>query len=134
MIMGNNATCSICGKGYRMCLSCRDLANVKPWQSHTDTSEHYKIYQIIHGYSTCVYSKEEAKEKFKMVDLSDFDNLRENIKDIINDIMGNNENTEFMSVETETINLLNKDDNNELIFGQKMVARKRKSLKVVEAE
>lgn len=62
---------------------------LNPWKIHTDTSEHYKIYQIIHGYSVGLYTKDEAKTKLKTVDLSDLDDLRENIKNIINDIMGN---------------------------------------------
>lgn len=81
-----NATCAICGKGYHICLSCKDMMAATPWKKHTDTSEHYKIYQIIHGFSTGVYSKEEAKAKFEMVDLSDIDALREDIKATINDI------------------------------------------------
>ena len=83
-----NATCAICGKGYHLCMSCKDMISLTPWKKHTDTSEHYKIYQIIHGYSTKVYTKAEAKAKLKKVDLSDFDMLRDNIKTVITDIMG----------------------------------------------
>lgn len=82
-----NATCAICGKGYHLCISCKDMISLTPWKKHTDTSEHYKIYQIIHGYSTKVYTKAEAKDKLKKVDLSDFDTLRDNIKSVITDIM-----------------------------------------------
>lgn len=83
-----NATCAICGNGYHLCMSCKDMISLTPWKKHTDTSEHYKIYQIIHGYSTKVYTKAEAKDKLKKVDLSDFDMLRDNIKSVITDIMG----------------------------------------------
>lgn len=83
----NNATCAICGKDYYMCLSCKDMINISPWKKHTDTSEHYKIYQILHGFSTGVYNKKEAKSKLQKVDLSDFDSLRDNIKCLINTIM-----------------------------------------------
>ena len=135
----NNATCSICGKGYYKCISCKDLINLNPWKMHTDTSEHYKIYQILHGYSTGIYDKRDAKLKLKMVDLSDFDNLRDNIKDIINDIMGENENTVNEIVDDIAINLLNDRslnncDDDESVFDKTKVARKRKSFKVVEAE
>lgn len=68
-------------------MSCNDMISLTPWKKHTDTSEHYKIYQIIHGYSTNVYTKAEAKAKLKKVDLSDFDTLRDNIKAVITDIM-----------------------------------------------
>ena len=83
----NNATCSICGKGYHVCLSCRDSMALSPWLVHTDTSAHYKIYQIIRGYSTKMYTKEEARERLKNVNLSDLNTFNKNIKDKIKDIM-----------------------------------------------
>ena len=85
-----NATCAICGNRYHTCVTCKSVMELNPWKIHTDTSEHFKIYQIIHGYSVGVYTKKEANSKLKMVDLSDFENLRDNIKDIINDIMHEN--------------------------------------------
>lgn len=83
-----NATCSICGKGYHLCMSCHDMMSLTPWKKHTDTAEHYKIYQILHGYSTGVYTKAEAKTKLKNVDLSDFDSLRDGIRATIASIKG----------------------------------------------
>lgn len=83
----NNATCSICGKGYYMCLSCRDSAKVNPWKIHTDTAEHYKVFQIIRGYSTNIYTKDEARGRLKNVDLSDLNTFRPHIKQIIEDIL-----------------------------------------------
>lgn len=82
-----NATCAICGKGYHLCVSCKSMMELNPWKIHTDTSEHYKIYQIIRGYSVGLYTKAEAKSKLQMVDLSDLNDLRDNIKNIIKDIM-----------------------------------------------
>lgn len=83
-----NATCSICGKGYHVCLSCKDAMTAAPWKIHTCTSEHFKIYQIIHGLSTGVYDEREAKAKLKNVDLSDLEDLRDNIKETIKKVMG----------------------------------------------
>lgn len=120
----NNATCSICGKGYYMCLSCKDMMNLNPWKKHTDTSEHYKIYQILHGYSTGVYNKEEAKSKLQKVDLSDFDSLRDNIKCLINTIMIEAE----MVVETVV------EEAEAVVVKKPKTTRKRKSSKVVETE
>lgn len=120
----NNATCSICGKGYYMCLSCKDMMNLNPWKKHTDTSEHYKIYQILHGYSTGVYNKEEAKSKLQKVDLSDFDSLRDNIKCLINTIMAEAE----MVVETVV------EEAEAVEVKKPKTTRKRKSSKVVETE
>lgn len=96
-----NATCSICGKGYYMCLACKDMMKLHPWKRHTDTSEHYKIYQILHGYSTGVYSSEETKHKLQMVDLSDLDSFREDIKNHIVKIMGAEPTNEEVDVKPQ---------------------------------
>lgn len=134
----NNATCSICGKGYYMCISCKDMMNLNPWKMHTDTSEHYKIYQILHGFNTGVYTKEEAKIKLQKVDLSDFDSLRDNIKNVINDIMSEDE--KIVDVITEAMDLSNESDvlenvtEDTLVSDELKTTRKRKSSKVVETE
>lgn len=86
----NNATCSICGESYHVCISCRDEMAATPWKMHTDTSEHFKVYQILHGYSTGVYSKDEAKARFERVDLSDINSFRPNIKSVVKGILKEN--------------------------------------------
>lgn len=83
----NNTTCSICGRDYHMCLSCKDSISLAPWKVHTDTAEHYKVFQIIRGFSTGLYTKDEAKIKFENVDLSDLNDFRPHIKTIIKDIL-----------------------------------------------
>lgn len=133
----NNAFCSICGKPYHMCLSCKDQMRLQPWKMHTDTSEHYKIYQTLHGYNVGVYDKEEAKSKLQNIDLSDFDSLRDDIKNIINDITGEDETAMSMVVATEAVNLLNEtdvSDKEESVFEQTKVARRRKSLRTTGTE
>lgn len=103
----NNATCSICGKDYHMCLSCKDSIQLAPWKVHTDTSEHYKVFQIIRGYSTGVYNKDEARTKFKNVNLSDLNDFRPNIKKIIKDIL--KEPTARVVKKVETVEKLTVD-------------------------
>lgn len=83
----NNATCSICGSPYYLCLSCKDTIKLSPWKIHTDTAEHFKVFQIIKGFSTGVYTKNEAKEKFKNIDLKDMESFRPHIQQIIKDIL-----------------------------------------------
>ena len=87
MTQKNNATCLICGKEYYVCLSCRDSMKISPWKTYTDTSEHYKVFQIVKGFHNGVYNKEEAKSKLNNVDLSDLNNYRQKIKDVIKDIL-----------------------------------------------
>lgn len=87
MANNNNSTCSICGKEYYACLSCHDSIKANPWKVYTDTAEHYKVFQIIRGLSTKVYTKEEAKAKLKNVNLDDIESFRPHIKQIIKDIL-----------------------------------------------
>lgn len=83
----NNAVCCICGNAYHLCMSCKDKMKLTPWKMYTDTAEHYKIHQIIHGFSTGVYTKDEIREKLKNVNLSDLETFRPHIKAIIKDAL-----------------------------------------------
>lgn len=78
--------CAICGKKYEACYSCSRKDPSQSWKNLCDTAEHYKIFQVVNGYTAGVYTKEEAAEKLKNVNLSDLDSLRDNIKMIIKDI------------------------------------------------
>ena len=94
----NNAKCSICGKGYYACKSCSDAMKIHPWKIHTDTAECYKVFQVVRGFSTGVYTKDEAREKLQNVDLKDIDSFRPHIKKIVKDIL-KVENTVVETVE-----------------------------------
>ena len=83
----NNATCKICGKPYYACMSCADSMKAHPWKAFTDTANCYKVFQVVRGLSTGVYTKDEAKEKFKNIDLSDLEGYREHIKTLIKDVL-----------------------------------------------
>ena len=83
----NNAVCSICGKAYSLCLSCSDAMKLHPWKIYTDTQECFKVFQVVRGFSTGVYTKDEAKEKLQNVDLRDINSFRPHIKKIVKDIL-----------------------------------------------
>jgi hypothetical protein len=83
----NNATCSICGNGYHLCLSCRDAMQLAPYKVHCCSADCYKVFQVIRGFSTRVYAKEEFISKLKKLDLSNLENYREHIKAIIKDAL-----------------------------------------------
>lgn len=108
-----NATCSICGKPYNMCNSCRHDYPII-WKKFCDTAEHYKIYQIVHGYTTGVYTDAEAAKRLGNVNLSDLDELRPNIRDIINNIKNNIEKTKKRKVSKRTENAEDKDVDSEV--------------------
>lgn len=90
----NNATCAICGKEYEMCYSCKDAKKSAPWKLHCDTAEHYKVYQIVNGYTSGIYTKDEALDRLKNVDLSDMSAFRAHIKSIVVDILHEDNNIE----------------------------------------
>ena len=98
----NNAVCDVCGKGYYVCLSCSDAMKLHPFKSFTDTAEHFKVFQTVKGLLTGVYTKDEAREKFKNIDLSDLEDYREHIKTLIKDVL-KEEKVEVVVEATEKI-------------------------------
>ena len=83
----NNATCSICDSGYYVCNSCKDSIRLQPWKIHCCSADCYKTYQVVRGFSTGVYTKDEFKFKLKNIDLSNLENYREHIKALIKDAL-----------------------------------------------
>ncbi len=81
-----NAYCKICGTGYHVCASCLAQKGFRPWRTITDTSEHYKIYLAVHGY-TISQDKEKAREELEHCDLSDMENFNPEIKSAVEEIM-----------------------------------------------
>lgn len=83
----NNATCSICGNGYHVCLSCKDAMKLHPWKIHCCSADCFKVFQVVRGFSTNVYTKDEFRSKLKNIDLSNLENYREHIKALIKDAL-----------------------------------------------
>lgn len=113
----NNAECKICGKPYYACMSCADSMKAHPWKVFTDTSEHYKVFQVVRGLSTGVYTKDEAKEKFKNIDLKDIESFRPHIRDIIKDVL-----KEEKVIAEEVVN---KEITTDEIIEKPIISRKR---------
>lgn len=83
----NNATCSICGNEYYVCLSCKDKMKLHPYKIHCCSPSHFQVFQVVRGFSTGVYDKDEFKSKLKNIDLSDLEDYREHIKTLIKDVL-----------------------------------------------
>lgn len=81
-----NAQCAICGKDFTMKYHCNRNGSSEPWMAHCDTVEHYKIFEIVNGYTGGVYNASEAKTKLESVNLDDLEHLRPNIRSIIQEI------------------------------------------------
>lgn len=82
-----NATCSICGSPYYLCMSCKDKMKLHPWKLHCCSADCYKVFQVVKGFSTNVYTKDEFRSKLKNIDLSNLENYREHIKALIKDAL-----------------------------------------------
>ena len=119
MAENNNATCSICGRKYYACFSCKEAMDLHPWKLHCCSVDCYKAFQTIRGFSTGVYNKEEFKSKLKNLDLSDLDNYREHIKALIKDALKENE-----IVEAE-VPIIEEIVSEEIVVDKPIVSRKR---------
>ncbi len=106
----NNAICTICGKAYHRCSTCQD-SRLNPWKNVVDTMEHYKIYMTVASYNNGYLSKEKANEELLDLDLSELGTFVPEIRDKINEIMSKDIKKSIKSVETESIEL--KEENNE---------------------
>lgn len=118
----HNATCKICGKSYYACMSCADTMKLHPFKSFTDTAEHFKVFQVVKGFSTGVYTKDEAKEKFKNIDLSDVESFRPHIKKIVKDIL---KEDEVVVEKVATKETTNEDVVIEEVVAKPITSRKR---------
>lgn len=118
----HNATCKICGKSYYACMSCADTMKLHPFKSFTDTAEHFKVFQVVKGFSTGVYTKDEAKEKFKNIDLSDVESFRPHIKKIVKDIL---KEDEVVVEKVATKKITNEDVVIEEVVAKPITSRKR---------
>lgn len=84
-----NATCSICGRPYYKCISCKDAMALSPWKILCCSAQHYQVHQIIKGRNSGVYTKNEAKNKLKNIGISDIEieSFKPHIKEIVKDIL-----------------------------------------------
>ncbi len=84
------ATCIICGKQYKTCLSCKDQDVIKPWRNITDSVEHYKIFLVISQYNNGYIKKDVAKKQLESIKYNKND-LRISVQDKIEEIMSSME-------------------------------------------
>jgi hypothetical protein len=117
----NNAKCSICGRDYHMCLSCKDTMSAHPWKMFCDTSDHYQVFQVIRGYNTDVYTKDEARIKLKNINLEDIEDFKPNIKEIVKSIL--KEENPVVEVVEEPIETVVVTE--EVVVDKPIVSRKR---------
>ena len=83
-----NNYCLICGKGYHVCHSCREVRTFSPWRSITDTANCFKIYRVLSDYNGKYITKEQAREQLLNCDLTAKDTFKERPRNTINEILG----------------------------------------------
>lgn len=128
MVEKNNATCSICGNDYHICLSCKDKINLHPWKIFCCSVDCYKTSQVVRGFSTGMYTKDEFKSRLKNIDLSNLDNYKEHIKALIKDAL---KEDEVIEVEVPIVEEVSK----EMVIEKPVYSRKRNyKVNKVEAE
>lgn len=125
----NNATCSICGKPYYVCLGCKESMNLHPYKMYCCSSSHFQVFQAVRGFSTGVYTKDEFKSKLKNIDLSDLEDYRDHIKTLIKDVLKEDE----VAVETPVIEEVVTEEIIENMVVEKPIYSRKRNYKM-EAE
>lgn len=82
-----NATCSICGKKYHMCVTCNEVKSFMPWRTIVDTVNCYKIFLILRDYTNKAKTKERAKADLEKCDLSEISIFIPEVKSVIEEIL-----------------------------------------------
>lgn len=82
-----NARCSICGKGYHVCSTCKSTKTLTPWKTIADTVDCYKIFITTKQYVDKVITKEKAKEILESIIMPK--ELLPHIKVVVDEIMSN---------------------------------------------
>ena len=111
--------------------------NLHPWKAFCCSPSHFQVSQVVRGFSTGIYNKEEFKSKLQNVDLSDLDSYKGHIKTLIKDALKEDEIVEAEAeaeipiaeeVETEEVH-------NEMVVEKPIYSRKRNyKINKVEAE
>lgn len=123
MVENNNAICSICGSGYHLCLSCKDKMKLHPWKIYCCSVDCYKVSQVVRGFSTGAYTKNEFKSRLKNIDLSNLDNYKEHIKALIKDALKEDEVIESEAPIVEKV--ATEEVSEEMVVEKPVYSRKR---------
>lgn len=117
-----NALCSICGRPYKLCRTCRDTGMFS-WKTVTDSANCFKIYTILHQYNVLhKITVDKAKEQLLdcHVNEQSIETYPEDIKKSILDILlsnttdkNNKTNTEQKSEITKKKTVVKKSKTNE---------------------
>lgn len=98
-----NHRCVVCGEGYHACDTCLEEKTFKPWRTLTDSIDHYKIFMILRNYNNKALSKAEARKMLENVNIDGWQNFRDNCKNVMLEIMEDENTLHTKKVKTSTI-------------------------------
>lgn len=84
-----NATCSICGNKYHMCVTCSEVKSFMPWRTIVDNVNCYKIFLSLRDYTNKIKTKEDVKAELEKCDLSEINIFIPEVKSVIEEILKN---------------------------------------------
>lgn len=93
MNQSNTAKCIVCGRQYKICLSCKKYAARRPWQNVADTPECYKLFLVLSQYNHGYLTKKEARVQLSQLTYQE-QALKESIKNSLHEIMSDSHDTE----------------------------------------
>lgn len=97
-----NSSCSICGKKYHVCATCKSTKTLTPWKAITDTTDCYKIFTVVKQYTNKSITKNQAKEILETIKMPK--ELLPHIKVVVDEIMSNKTKSEKSIEKTEQKN------------------------------
>lgn len=82
----NNKTCICCSTKYTFCPNCAEFDHLPRWMGIYCSENCKKVMDIASDYEYGVLTKEEAKEKFDVCDLSNKNNFHHSIRKVLDEI------------------------------------------------
>lgn len=79
-----NKSCIVCSQTYKYCNTCKEFINLEPWHSIFHDENCREIFNAVSMYGRV--SNDEIKKRLDKCNLSNKENFKENIQNIINEI------------------------------------------------
>ena len=84
--MANNRICLTCGKSYEYCGSCNSSLKYPVWMSIFYTENCKNIFEVVSDYKQKTITKKRAIERLEKCDLTNRNYLKENMREIIDEL------------------------------------------------
>ena len=91
----NNRECICCGKTYRYCNTCADQVTEPTWKAIYCSKNCKDIFMTTTNYLAGDITKDEARKNYEQCDLSDRQNFKKRIIEVIDEIVKLNTSTDI---------------------------------------